>query len=314
MGKIPLIIIAGPTAVGKTDLSIKLAHKYNTSIISADSMQIYRHMDKGTAKPSIEEMDGVNHYMIDVVEPSEDFSVAEFCRLAEGYIEDIHSNGHIPIVAGGTGLYINSLLYDMDFSSSQSNEKLRKELRDFANEHGPEKLHEKLRAVSPENADNIHPNNVKRVIRALEIYYETGNEKKDFASAPKPSTKYDPILIVLNRDREHLYSRINKRVDIMMEDGLLDEVRQLLEMGCTQNMISMRGIGYKEIICHLEGLYFLEEAVEEVKLNSRRYAKRQLTWFRRYDFAKWFNIDEFDDYSALEKSVIDYIEHMLSNR
>ena len=314
MGKIPLIIIAGPTAVGKTELSIKLAQKYNTSIISADSMQIYKHMDKGTAKPSVEEMDGVTHYMIDVVEPSEDFSVAEFNSLAEDYIEEIHSNGHVPIVAGGTGLYINSLIYDMDFSSSDSNEKLRKELRDFANEHGPEKLHERLKAVSPENAEKIHPNNVKRVIRALEIYYETGNEKKDFTDGPKKSTKYDPILIVLNRDRDHLYSRINERVGIMMEDGLLDEVRQLLEMGCNQNMISMRGIGYKEIICHLEGLCSLEEAVEDVKLNSRRYAKRQLTWFRRYNFAKWFNIDEYDDYKALEESVMDYIEHMLSNR
>jgi len=311
MQKIPVIIIAGPTAVGKTRLSIEIAKHFGTSIISADSMQVYKQMDIGTAKPTPEEMHGIRHYLIDEIEPWEDFSVAEYSRLACNYIEKISSEGKIPVIVGGTGLYINSIMYDMDFSGSSSNEDLRNELADYAKEHGADSLYSRLMELSPESAAGIHPNNVKRVIRALEIFYETGEGKKDFALAPKLRDEYLPILIVLSRNRKKLYELIDMRVDMMMDAGLLEEVNRLMAGGCDKNMVSMKGIGYKEIINYLEGLCTLEEAVEQIKRGSRRYAKRQLTWFRRYDFAKWIDVGEFEDHSSLLNFAIDYIEDIL---
>ena len=310
MQKTPLIILTGPTAVGKTDLSIKLSKELNAEIISADSMQIYKYMDVGSAKVTKEEMDGVKHYLIDEVTPDYSFSVSEFQERANNYIKEITDKGKNVLVTGGTGLYLNSLIYNMDFAKSDANEELREQLRLELEENGIDYMHNKLRELDSDAADRIHKNNTKRVIRALEVAL-SGKKMNDFSNDLKINEKYKPIIIVLNREREHLYKRIDKRVDIMMENGLIEEVKNLLNMGYTKDMISMQGIGYKEIIKYLEGEYELDEAIEIIKRDSRRYAKRQLTWFRRYDDAKWFNLDEYNDSEILKQDVISYIEKML---
>ncbi|MGL4913360.1 MAG: tRNA (adenosine(37)-N6)-dimethylallyltransferase MiaA [Romboutsia sp.] len=310
MKKIPLIIITGPTAVGKTDLSIHLAKSLNAEIISADSMQIYEYMDIGSAKVTKEEMDGVTHYLIDEVKPDYTFSVSEFQDRANKYIDEIIEKGKNALVTGGTGLYLNSLIYNMDFAKSDANSELREQLRIELEENGIDYMHEKLRSLDAESADRIHKNNTKRVIRALEVCL-SGEKMNDFSNDLKFNEKYNPIIIVLNREREHLYKRINKRVDIMMEGGLIEEVKKLLQMGYTKDIISMQGIGYKEIVKYLDGEYLLDEAIEIIKRDSRRYAKRQLTWFRRYEDAKWFNLDEYDNKEILEKEITNYIEKML---
>ena len=310
MQKTPLIILTGPTAVGKTDLSIKLSKELNAEIISADSMQIYKYMDVGSAKVTKEEMDGVKHYLIDEVTPDYSFSVSEFQERANKYIEEITENGKKVLVTGGTGLYLNSLIYNMDFAKSDANEELREKLRLELEENGIDYMHNKLRELDSDAADRIHKNNTKRVIRALEVAL-SGKKMNDFSNDLKINEKYKPIIIVLNREREHLYKRIDKRVDIMMENGLIEEVKSLLNMGYTKDMISMQGIGYKEIIKYLEGEYELDEAIEIIKRDSRRYAKRQLTWFRRYNDAKWFNLDEYNDSEILKQDVISYIEKMI---
>ena len=310
MQKTPLIILTGPTAVGKTDLSIKLSKELNAEIISADSMQIYKYMDVGSAKVTKEEMDGVCHYLIDEVTPDYSFSVSEFQERANNYIKEITDKGKNVLVTGGTGLYLNSLIYNMDFAKSDANEELREQLRLELEENGIDYMHNKLRELDSDAADRIHKNNTKRVIRALEVAL-SGKKMNDFSNDLKINEKYKPIIIVLNREREHLYKRIDKRVDIMMENGLIEEVKNLLNMGYTKDMISMQGIGYKEIIKYLEGEYELDEAIEIIKRDSRRYAKRQLTWFRRYDDAKWFNLDEYNDSEILKQDVISYIEKML---
>ena len=310
MQKTPLIILTGPTAVGKTDLSIKLSKELNAEIISADSMQIYKYMDVGSAKVTKEEMDGVKHYLIDEVTPDYSFSVSEFQERANNYIKEITDKGKKVLVTGGTGLYLNSLIYNMDFAKSDANEELREQLRLELEENGTDYMHNKLRELDSDTADRIHKNNTKRVIRALEVAL-SGKKMNDFSNDLKINEKYKPIIIVLNRDREHLYKRIDKRVDIMMENGLIEEVKNLLNMGYTKDMISMQGIGYKEIIKYLEGEYELDEAIEIIKRDSRRYAKRQLTWFRRYDDAKWFNLDEYNDSEILKQDIISYIEKML---
>ena len=310
MQKTPLIILTGPTAVGKTDLSIKLSKELNAEIISADSMQIYKYMDVGSAKVTKEEMDGVCHYLIDEVTPDYSFSVSEFQERANNYIKEITDKGKNVLVTGGTGLYLNSLIYNMDFAKSDANEELREQLRLELEENGIDYMHNKLRELDSDAADRIHKNNTKRVIRALEVAL-SGKKMNDFSNDLKINEKYKPIIIVLNREREHLYKRIDKRVDIMMENGLIEEVKKLLNMGYTKDMISMQGIGYKEIIKYLEGEYELDEAIEIIKRDSRRYAKRQLTWFRRYDDAKWFNLDEYNDSEILKQDVISYIEKML---
>lgn len=310
MKKIPLIILTGPTAVGKTELSIKLAKSLNAEIISADSMQIYQYMDIGSAKVTNDEMNGVPHYLIDEVKPDYSFSVSEFQDRANNYIEKITEKGKTALVTGGTGLYLNSLIYNMDFAKSDANNELREKLTLELQEHGIDYMHEKLKSLDEDSANRIHKNNTKRVIRALEVCL-SGEKMNDFSNDLKFNEKYNPIIIVLNREREHLYQRINKRVDIMMDGGLVDEVKKLLSLGYTKDMISMQGIGYKEIIKYLNGEYSLDEAVEIIKRDSRRYAKRQLTWFRRYNSAKWFNLDEYSDKNVLEKEIFNTIEKIL---
>lgn len=310
MKKIPLIILTGPTAVGKTDLSIKLSKSLNAEIISADSMQIYKYMDIGSAKVTKEEMDGVVHYMIDEVTPDVPFSVSEFQVRSEKYIEEINKKGKNVLITGGTGLYLNSLIYNMDFAKSNANNEIREKLEQELSENGIDYMHEKLRNLDEEAANRIHKNNTKRVIRAIEVCM-SGQKMNDFSKDLRYNEKYKPIIIVLNRDREVLYQRINKRVDIMLENGLLDEVKKLLEMGYTKDMISMQGIGYKEMIKYLDGEYTYDEAVEIIKRDSRRYAKRQLTWFKRYQDAKWFDLDKYQDVEILKEDIINHIEKLL---
>lgn len=310
MNKIPLIILTGPTAVGKTDLSIKLSKSLNAEIISADSMQIYKYMDIGSAKITKEEMDGVVHYMIDEVTPDVPFSVSEFQSRSGKYIQKIHEEGKNVLVTGGTGLYLNSLIYNMDFAKSDANNEIREKLEQELKENGIDYMHEKLRSLDEDAANRIHKNNTKRVIRAIEVCL-SGQKMNDFSKDLRYNEKYKPIIIVLNRDREILYERINKRVDIMLENGLLEEVKKLLEMGYTKDMISMQGIGYKEMIKYLDGEYTYDEAVEIIKRDSRRYAKRQITWFKRYKDAKWFDLGEYQDQEKLKEDIINHIEKLL---
>ena len=310
MKKIPFIILTGPTAVGKTDLSIKLSKSLNAEIISADSMQIYKYMDIGSAKVTKEEMDGVIHYMIDEVTPDVPFSVSEFQMRSEKYIEEINKKGKNVLITGGTGLYLNSLIYNMDFAKSNANNEIREKLEQELAENGIDYMHEKLRGLDEEAANRIHKNNTKRVIRAIEVCM-SGQKMNDFSKDLRYNEKYKPIIIVLNRDREVLYQRINKRVDIMLENGLLDEVKELLKMGYTKDMISMQGIGYKEMIKYLDGEYTYDEAIEIIKRDSRRYAKRQLTWFKRYQDAKWFDLDKYQDIEILKEDIINHIEKLL---
>ena len=312
MKKIPLIILTGPTAVGKTALSIELAKDLNAEIISADSMQIYEYMDVGSAKVTKEEMDGVIHHLIDEVKPDYAFSVSEFQKRANKYIKDIDDRGKKVLVTGGTGLYLNSLIYDMDFAKSNSNSKLREELELELKEKGIDYMHEKLRALDEDAANRIHKNNTKRVIRALEVCLN-GKKMQDFSTELKYNENYQPIIIVLNRDREVLYERINKRVDLMMENNLIDEVKHLLDIGYDKNLISMQGIGYKEIVKYLEGEYSLDEAIEIIKRDSRRYAKRQITWFKRYKERKWFDLDKYDNSEILKEDILNYIENIFKN-
>lgn len=306
----PRIILTGPTAVGKTDLSIQLAKAVDAEIVSADSMQIYKYMDIGSAKVTEEEMQGVKHYLVDEIEPDMPFSVSEYKRMAEEYIDEISSRGKNVIVTGGTGLYLNSLIYDMDFGKSDANQELREELNKELEENGPAYMYEKLVSLDKEAAERIHPNNTKRVIRAIEVAM-SGEKMNDFSKDLRYNKKYRPIIIVLNRDRQALYDRINLRVDIMLKNGLIEEVKGLLEKGYTKDMISMQGIGYKEIIKYFDGEYTLDEAIEIIKRDSRRYAKRQLTWFRRYEDAKWFEIDKFDSAEELKNAVVSYVKEML---
>ena len=293
--KKPLIVLTGPTAVGKTALSIQLARRIGGEIISADSMQVYRHMDIGTAKIRLEEMDGVPHHLIDILEPTEDFNVVRFQALARAAAEDIYSRGKIPIVAGGTGFYIQALLNDIDFTQIDENTQFREEMERLAAEQGAEVLHERLRAVDPESAEAIHANNVKRVIRALEYYEQTGEKISAHNEAERAKiSPYHFFYYVLNTDRTVLYERIEKRIDEMMEEGLVEEVRQLQAMGCRRDSVAMQGLGYKEILAYLDGEYPLEEAVRILKRDTRHFAKRQLTWFRREKDTIWMNKDEFD--------------------
>ena len=285
-----LIILTGPTAVGKTALSINLAKAVNGEIISADSMQVYKHMDIGTAKVTKEEMDGVKHYLIDAIEPTEDFHVVRFKEMVEEAMAEIYAKGKVPIICGGTGFYIQAILYDIQFAEQEIDYTYRHELEAFAEENGNEALHDKLKKVDPESAETIPAANRKRVVRALEYYHQTG-EKFSVHNAREKERKspFNFAYFVLNDDRKLLYNRIDKRVDIMMSAGLLDEVKGLLAMGCKPGMTSMDGIGYKEILTYLNGSSSLEDAVGLIKKNSRNYAKRQLTWFRREDEVIWLD-------------------------
>ncbi len=294
--KKPLIILTGPTAVGKTDTSILLAKAVGGEIISADSIQIYRHMDIGSAKITKEEMQGVPHFLIDALEPDEEFNVVVFQRLALQAMEEIYERGHIPIITGGTGFYIQALLYGIDFDETETDNSYRKELEDFAREYGAEALHERLATVDKEAAEAIHPNNVKRVVRALEYHKQTGekisqhNEEQRQKESP-----YKFVYLVLNRDRTVLYDRINRRVDIMFEQGLVDEVQKLLDMGYKRNLVSMQGLGYKEVAAYLEGELTLDEAKEIIKRDTRHFAKRQITWFKRESDVDWISMEQYAD-------------------
>ena len=291
----PLVILAGPTAVGKTALSIKLAKKINGAVISADSMQVYKYMDIGSAKIMPEEMKGIPHYLIDVLEPSEEFNIVRFQQMAEDALQKIYAKGQIPIVAGGTGFYIQALLNDIDFTQIDENTQFREEMERLAAEQGAEVLHERLRAVDPESAEAIHANNVKRVIRALEFYHQNQSPISAHNQEQKEhETPYNLAYFVLNVPRELLYKRIDDRIDEMLKEGLLEEVQKLKDMGYHRGMVSMQGLGYKEILAYLDGEYPLEEAVRILKRDTRHFAKRQLTWFRREKDTIWMNKDEFD--------------------
>ncbi|MBO4991697.1 MAG: tRNA (adenosine(37)-N6)-dimethylallyltransferase MiaA [Firmicutes bacterium] len=285
-----VLIVAGPTAVGKTEAAIRLANRFDGEIISADSMQIYKYMDIGSAKPTPEEQSRAVHHLVDAVDPSVPFSVAEYQTLAKEAIRDVLSRGKLPIISGGTGLYVNSLIYDMDFSSPPGDPAYRRELEELAQREGSEALHRLLAEKDPAAARRIHPNNEKKIVRALEILREGQDRVKEFSESFQPTKDYDVILIGLERPRQDLYDRINRRVDLLMERGLVEEVQRLLDMGLQEANISMKGIGYKEIIGYLRGEYGREEAVDLVKKNTRHYAKRQLTWFRRYETMRWFSL------------------------
>lgn len=292
--KKPLIILTGPTAVGKTALSVKLARAIGGEIISADSMQVYRHMDIGTAKIKQEEMQGVKHYLIDELEPEEDFNVVRFQEYTHKYMDEIYAKGKIPILVGGTGFYIQAVLYGIDFKEAEDNSAFRDKLLALAAEKGAEYLHDRLKEVDPKAAESIHPNNVKRVIRALEYHNQTGeqisahNEEQRQKESP-----YNFCYFVLNTDRKLLYERINQRVDAMMEEGLTEEVKKLLERGLRADMVSMQGLGYKEIIGCLKGEYSLEQAVYDIKQETRHFAKRQITWFKREKEVTWILKEDY---------------------
>lgn len=303
--KKPLIVLTGPTAVGKTSLSISLAKAAEGEIISADSMQVYKHMDIGSAKITKEEMEGIPHYLIDVLEPSEEFHVVRFQEMAKEAMKKIYSRKKIPILTGGTGFYIQAVVKDIDFSMDTEKSSVRMHLERMAKEKGGEYLHQLLAQKDPKSAQKIHPNNMKRVIRALEYYELTGekislhNEKEGEKISP-----YNTAYFVLNDCRERLYERIDRRVDQMLEQGLVEEVRRLARMGYTRDMVSMQGLGYKEILAYLEGDCTLEEAVYILKRDTRHFAKRQLTWFRREKDVIWVNKPDFN-YD--NKKILEYI-------
>lgn len=292
--KKPLIVLTGPTAAGKTELSIALAKKLNGAIISADSMQVYKYMNIGSAKIRPEEMQGVRHYLVDVLDPREEFHVARFQQMAKEAMDEIYRNGQLPIVVGGTGFYIQALLKDIDFDESSGELPCRKELEETARREGGAVLYERLKQVDPESAEAIHPNNVKRVIRALEFHQETGQpislHNKEQKEKQPP---YTYAYFVLNDDRARLYERIDRRVDRMVEQGLVEEVRWLKEHGYDRSLVSMQGLGYKELFPYLDGTCSLEEAVEIIKRDTRHFAKRQITWFKREPDVIWLNQQEF---------------------
>lgn len=292
--KKPLIILTGPTAVGKTELSIRLAKLINGAIISADSMQVYRYMDIGSAKVTPEEMQGVKHYLIDEFLPDEEFNVVRFQQYAKKYMREIYENGQIPILAGGTGFYIQAVLYDIDFSEQNADDAYRLKLEALAQEYGAAYLHDMLAQVDPASAKTIHANNKKRVIRALEFFHLTGTRISEHNEREhQKQTPYRAAYFVLNDKREHLYERIGRRVDQMIADGLVEEVRKLKDMGYTKELVSMQGLGYKELFPYFDNACTLEEAVAVIKRDTRHFAKRQLTWFRREKDVIWVNKDMF---------------------
>lgn len=290
-----LVVLTGPTAVGKTKLSIELAKKIGGEIISADSCQVYKHMDIGSAKIHLEEMEGIPHYLIDELEPDEEFNVVVFQQKTKQYMEEIYKRGHVPILVGGTGFYIQAVLYDIDFSKDDDNHQIREELEVLAKEKGAEYMHRELRKIDPASADAIHANNVKRVIRALEYYKLTGEKISEHNEEQrKKDSPYDFSYFVLNDHRELLYERIDKRVDEMVTEGLLEEVQKLKSMGYDRSLVSMQALGYKEILSYLEGEISLEEAIYIIKRDTRHFAKRQITWFKREKEVTWVNKPEFD--------------------
>ena len=310
MNKKNVVVLTGPTAVGKTALSIALAKALDTGIISADSMQVYKHMDIGSAKIMPDEMQGVEHALIDVYEPDEEFHVVQFQHDAKAAMGRLWAQNKLPLVVGGTGFYIQALLYDIDFTTEDADTALRGKYERIAREQGVEALHDLLRSVDPQSAEDIHANNVKRVIRALEFYDKTGTTISAHNVAQRAkSSPYGFAYFVLTDKRERLYARIDARVDAMMEQGLLEEVRALKEMGYTRDMVSMQGLGYKELLAYLEGECSLDEAVYIIKRDTRHFAKRQLTWFKRERDVIWVDKSAFDyDDEKILKYMLDEIE------
>lgn len=284
-----VVAIVGPTAVGKTSLSIELAKTFSAEVISGDSMQVYRCMDIGTGKATAEEIGDIPHYMLDIKDPDENFSVAEFKEHVQGHIDDISKRGKLPIIVGGTGLYIQSVLYDYDFTERKRDTELTKRLERFVHDNGVTALYEKLQQIDPEQAGKIHPNNYRRVIRALEVYETTGLTMSEYHAQQQTEPLYDYLIIGLEMDRAVLYEKISERVDEMIDEGLIDEVKHLYEAGL-ENSQAMKAIGYKEIIPYLTGELSKEESIQLLKRNTRRYAKRQFTWFKNKMNVEWFDI------------------------
>lgn len=303
-----LLVITGPTAIGKTKISVDLASDLNGEIISADSMQIYKYMDIGTAKVTREEMNGIDHHLIDIVYPDEEYTVSNYQRDARDLIIDINKKNKLPIVVGGTGLYINSLVYELNFVNISPDEKIRNKYENLAEIHGNEYIHNILSKIDNESSEKIHINDRKRIIRALEIFELTGKTMSMYnKNFRKKNEDYQLCMICLNMNRKALYDRINRRVDIMIEQGLVDEVRKILDLGYSKNLVSLQGIGYKEIIDYIYGDITLEQAIDRIKQGSRNYAKRQLTWFRRDKRIKWIDIDEFNNFDELNLFVKEHI-------
>ncbi len=305
-----VIAIVGPTGVGKTETSLRLAKLTNSEIISCDSMQIYKGMDIGTAKATADEMKSVPHHLIDIKEPYEAYSVCEYVRDAKKCLEDIFSRGKNVMLVGGTGLYVDSFIKNTDYTETSSDDNIRKELSLYALENGNQALHQLLFEIDPESAEAIHPNNVKRVIRAIEYFRLSGEKISDHNKKTALSVSpYDYVYIGLTRNRDELYERIDKRVDIMIKEGLMDEVFSLWKKGCTRDMTSMQALGYKELIHYIEGRCTLNEAIRILKRDSRHYAKRQLTWFGRNKNIKWINLSEIKSADEAVKLACRYIEN-----
>ena len=308
--KKPLIVIAGPTACGKTVLSIKLAKLINGEIISGDSMQVYKYMDIGTAKATKEEMNGIKHYMIDEFYPDEEFNVTIFQKKSKEYMEKIYSENKIPILCGGTGFYINALVNDNDFTETENDYTFRNSLYKFAEDNGAEALHKRLEDIDPESAKNIHPNNIKRVARAIEFFELTKTPiSKHNENEKQKTSPYNTAFIILNMDRAKLYDRIEKRIDIMVENGLIEEVKKLLDMGYSEDLVSMQGIGYKEIVPYIKGECSLDYAISELKKATRHFAKRQITWFKRQTEGLWVDLSVQSEDEAL-KTIENYIKEL----
>ncbi|MBP2627680.1 MAG: tRNA dimethylallyltransferase [Firmicutes bacterium] len=302
-----MIAVIGPTAVGKTKVSIDLAKMLNTEIISGDSMLVYKNMNIGTAKPSMSERSNVFHHLIDILEPSADFSVVDFTELASQHITKINKKGKIPVLAGGTGLYIKALLEGYQFNLTPSDEKLRANLDNLAKEHGNQYLHDKLAEVVPTAAARLHPNDLRRVIRALEVYYLSGDTISQNKLLDQQKLLYNAAVIGITMDRQLLYHRINQRVDIMIEQGLVNEVALLLKSGISPDCQGMQGIGYKEIVSHLQGEIDLSTAIENIKQATRNFAKRQLTWYRKMPYITWFDVNDFSDYNTMMETFYNFI-------
>ena len=309
LDKKPLVILTGPTAVGKTKASIGLAKAIGGEIISADSMQVYKYMDIGSAKIRPEEMEGIPHFLVDELHPMEEFHVVRFQQMAKNALEGIYARRHIPIVVGGTGFYIQALLYDIDFTENDGDPSYRRALEEEARVRGARTLHDRLRETDPKAAEQIHENNVKRVIRALEFCHQTGRRISEHNEQERQKeSPYRFVYFVLNDRRERLYERIDRRVDQMVEEGLVNEVAALQKMGCTRDMVSMQGLGYKEILAYLEGEHSLEEAVYRLKRDTRHFAKRQITWFKRERKVVWMNKDEYGyDEEKILQDMIRYV-------
>ncbi|MBR3003782.1 MAG: tRNA (adenosine(37)-N6)-dimethylallyltransferase MiaA [Lachnospiraceae bacterium] len=309
MNKKPLVIIGGATGVGKTALSVKLAQMIGGEVISADSMQVYKGFDIGTAKIRPEETQGVPHFLIDELEPDDEFNVYEFKHRALKYAEKIWERGHIPIIVGGTGFYIQALLYDIDFTDEETDKSYRHELEQLAEEKGAEYLHDMLNEVDPESASAIHRNNVKRVIRALEFFHETGAQMSSHNTEQRQKeSPYNYAYLILNRKRDVIYKRIEDRVDLMMDEGLADEVKGLLDSGISPDSLAMQGLGYKEIADYILGKCSLDEAVYKLKLNTRHFAKRQITWFKREKDAIWVNYEDFAGIEEMTEHIINILK------